>query len=300
MYGADETVIDLFSGAGFMSYGVHMTFPIIQAIDIKTICCQSYKCNFPKTQVLQRDIRDISFTKQDFQGIIGIIAGPPCQDFSVLNQRKDENSDRANLLFEFIRAVEEIRPTFFLLENVASVPKAMKTKIVHRLRDLHYNVISKVINASNYGSVQIRRRWITTGCMTKLVFPSKANRIRTASEILTKNNSELSMTQETYNAIQKIQTIGKWVSIHGQKYKAYCIVDPKKPIPTVANPTKLRYIKPDRSGYLTLSELIKCFDVPETFIVKGTLSEIGQQIANGFPAAVAYRFSLAFKQALEN
>lgn len=296
----DDTIIDLFSGAGIMAYGFHTTFPIIQAIDWKEVCCRSYKMNFPDTQVSVRDILDMFFVKQDFQGVIGIIGGPPCQDFSMLNTKRDSKSERANLLYEFVRVVDEIKPTFFLLENVARVPREMKSKITRQFRSLGYNVISKVINASDYGSVQIRRRWITTGCMTKHVFPSRANRVRKAKEILdSETESEFSMTEETLESIQKIREIGKWVALPNQRYKAYCVIDPDRPVPAVANPTKLRYIRPDRESLLSLRELKRCFDIPDSFCIEGTLSEKSQQIANGFPASVAHRFSLAFKNTLE-
>ena len=99
------TVIDLFSGAGGLGTGFSRYFDVSTAIDWNKDCCLTYQFNHKDTEVQCRDVRDVSFTKKDYEGIIGVIGGPPCQDYSILNKKRNPDSKRANLLLEMIRAI---------------------------------------------------------------------------------------------------------------------------------------------------------------------------------------------------
>ena len=287
-----DQVLDIFSGAGFGSQGFKNHFEVVEAIDISKDACLSFKMNHRETKVTNQDIRNISFCHGDYNGIVGLLGTPPCQDYSELNQKRDNNSERANLVFEYIRVLTEVKPQFALFENVYSIPKSVKIRLVTEIENLGYNVVSKVCNAYDYGSVQIRKRWIITAHKNKHVFPKKTIFRRKSKEILTNEVSEIKPRKSTLEKIQNLVP-GKWVALENQSYKVYFVVDPEKPLPAVVNPTKLRYIKPDKSGYLSLNELIKAFGVND-FKLIGNVTSKGQQIANGFPADFAEKFALEF------
>lgn len=291
------SVIDLFCGAGGLGTGFSKHFTVSTAIDWNKDCCLTYQFNHKNTAVQCKDVRNVSFSKKDYAGIIGVIGGPPCQDFSVLNKKRNPNSTRANLLHEMIRALEEIQPSFLMMENVYSVPAEKKERFVKLLQKLDYKVVSKVVNAVNYGSVQIRRRWFLTATKKKYVFPGRANYQRKAKEILTDEVSEIKARKETLKAIKNLES-GKWVALPNQSYKVYFVVDPEKPLPAVVNPTKLRYIKPDRSGYLSLNELYSAFDFPQEYRFFGTLTSKGQQLANAVPVSIAEKFASSLKEVI--
>lgn len=292
------TVIDLFSGPGGLGTGFAEYFDIRTAIDWNRDACKTYRINHKNTEVIQKDIRDINFSQKDYEGIIGAIAGPPCQSFSSLNLKKDLSDKRANLVMETVRVIEEIKPEFTLIENVATIPKAIKVAVRNRLKQLGYHVVSKVVKASDYGSIQIRRRWILTACKTKSVYPQPVKYNRKAKEILTNEVSEIKPRKSTLEKIQALPS-GKWVSLPGQKFKVYYVVDPEKLLPAIVNPTKLRYIKPDKSGYLSINELKQAQGFSKHYRLIGTLSSIGQQLANAVPVELGRPFAEVISDLLQ-
>ena len=86
----------------------------------------SLRENFPKAEIVQDDIQNIDFNeiKNKYIDIDGLVGGPPCPPFSKSRfYRKEKNrgiedADGFKTITEYFRAVEELQPTFFLLENV--------------------------------------------------------------------------------------------------------------------------------------------------------------------------------------
>lgn len=76
-------------------------------------------------------------TKEDFtqyQGFDLLIGGSPCQSLSIVQSKTRQHLDgKSKLFFEFVRALEEVRPRFFLFENVASMNEESKQAISHLL-----------------------------------------------------------------------------------------------------------------------------------------------------------------------
>lgn len=119
--------IDLFAGAGGLSLGFQMTgkFDIVAAAEINENAKATYKANICKGKenfvfidnVVGYDFRSLS---EKFEGIDIIIGGPPCQGFSNANRQKNSLISMNNgLVKEFFRAVKEIRPKAFIMENVS-------------------------------------------------------------------------------------------------------------------------------------------------------------------------------------
>lgn len=116
--------IDLFSGAGGLSLGfVAAGFRVAAAVEIDPIHAQIHRTNFPNCVVIENDIRSISGVKilEDADilpgGVDVVIGGPPCQGFSAIGRRRADDP-RNQLVFEFSRIVRELRPSYFVLENV--------------------------------------------------------------------------------------------------------------------------------------------------------------------------------------
>ena len=161
-------VIDLFSGCGGISKGFENTGKVnlIGAIDFDKAACDTYKLNFPKTNVICGDINNITVESTGFKDIDIIIGGPPCQGFSRLNYwDKDRDNDPRNKLFyQYLRFVEELQPKALLIENVKNIlvakdgfaPKA----ITSILDSLGYNVSCSIVCAAHFGVPQMRERAI--------------------------------------------------------------------------------------------------------------------------------------------
>lgn len=91
------TVAELCCGAGGMAQGFSPYFDIVHAIDIKSEVVQTYGANHPETNVRKQDIRLLTGCRGDFDGITGVIGGPPCQGSSIINTKRCADDPR-NLL----------------------------------------------------------------------------------------------------------------------------------------------------------------------------------------------------------
>lgn len=124
-------VIDIFSGAGGLSLGFQDTgkFNIVAAVEKNPAVRETYKHNFEKA-CLYSDIRSVDFKKvlKKCGNIDVVIGGPPCQGFSNANRQHNQAINQNNkLVKEYIRAILELKPKAFVMENVSM----LKSKI-HR------------------------------------------------------------------------------------------------------------------------------------------------------------------------
>lgn len=128
------SVVDLFAGAGGLSLGFTQTkrFYIAAAAENNAYARKTYKRNHPKTR-LYSDVRDIDYSeiKESFGDIDVVIGGPPCQGFSNANrQRSTIVSMNNRLVKEYVRAICELRPKAFVMENVAMLRSNLHRFIV--------------------------------------------------------------------------------------------------------------------------------------------------------------------------
>ena len=163
-------VIDLFSGCGGLSSGARKAgFAVTDAFDIDPILTSSYGLNFPKSRVHNLDISKLAGSEiQSFADchISGVIGGPPCQAFSMIGHR-DEADPRRELLGHFFRIVSEIRPDFFLMENVQGVAAGSARQYLDaclaQVESSYTISIPTVLDASEYGCATKRKRIFVVG-----------------------------------------------------------------------------------------------------------------------------------------
>lgn len=125
--GQAPSVIDLFAGVGGMSLGAARAgFNVAAAAELDPIAIATHFVNFPKSTHLNWDVSQATghqlLTAAGLNGrrLDGLIGGPPCQGFSDMGKR-DPRDPRNNLFADFFRLVAEIRPRFFLAENVPGI-----------------------------------------------------------------------------------------------------------------------------------------------------------------------------------
>ncbi len=127
--------IDLFSGAGGLSLGLSQAgIEVVLANEIEHDFAKTHELNHTGTRMLHIDIHKVDFVKelavQGFKpGEIDLVCGgPPCQGFSTVG--KKEFLDPRNSLFgQFLRATDEVNPTYVLFENVAGFKRLYGGKI---------------------------------------------------------------------------------------------------------------------------------------------------------------------------
>ena len=154
-------LISLFSGAGGLDLGFEKAgFEIAMANEYdKTIWATYEKTH--KAPLLKKDIREIEST--DFpDNIDGIIGGPPCQSWSEAGSLRGIDDARGQLFYDYIRILKEKQPKFFLAENVSGMlanrhSEAVKN-IIALFEECGYDVTLNLVNASDYGVAQDRKR----------------------------------------------------------------------------------------------------------------------------------------------
>lgn len=118
------SVIDLFAGAGGLSLGFskNQNFKIVAAIEKDRHARETYLYNHKNKDIeMFSDVRDADYSTiaEKFGQIDVVIGGPPCQGFSNANRQKNNVISSNNILVkEYFRAVKELNPKIFIMENV--------------------------------------------------------------------------------------------------------------------------------------------------------------------------------------
>lgn len=174
-------VLDTFAGAGGFSLGFHMAgAEIVGAIETDAWACETFQANHPDALVVKSDITKLK--DEEISKLFGklsvdvILGGPPCQGFSIANKKNGDPKDPRNSLFEeFIRLGKILNPRIMIMENVPNLIKA-KTHdgelvidiIKQELENLGYEVEHRIVEATNFGVPQIRKRLVVIASKVKL------------------------------------------------------------------------------------------------------------------------------------
>lgn len=155
-------VASLFSGIGGIDLGFQQAgFEIVWANEMDAAACRTYRYNFPNANLIEGDIKKISEDIiPDFEVLV---AGFPCQPFSIAGLQKGFKDRDGNLFFEITRIIEKKRPKVVFLENVPNLMEHDEGKtfliIYNSLAQLGYAVYYRVLAANEYGNLpQIRKR----------------------------------------------------------------------------------------------------------------------------------------------
>lgn len=167
-------VISLFSGAGGLDLGFTKAgFDIIMANEYDKTIWATYEKNH-STPLIKGDIRAINENMFPNE-IDGIIGGPPCQSWSEAGSLKGIADARGQLFYDYIRILQNKQPKFFLAENVSGMMANRHSeavqKIVNQFEECGYDVTIDLVNASDYGVPQDRKRVFYIGFRKDLNIP---------------------------------------------------------------------------------------------------------------------------------
>ncbi|MDY6992450.1 MAG: DNA cytosine methyltransferase [Pseudomonadota bacterium] len=167
--------IDLCSGVGGMSLGFEQAgFNIVASVDIDPIHCSLHQENFPECKSINKDISDVSgseiISKCNLKDkVVDVIfGGPPCGGFSLIGKRI-ESDPRNSLIMQFSRIISEIKPKYFVIENVRGILIGEMRKVVdefiEEIESFEYQVAKpiKYLNAYDFGVPQKRERVFLLG-----------------------------------------------------------------------------------------------------------------------------------------
>jgi DNA (cytosine-5)-methyltransferase 1 len=163
-------VVGLFSGAGGLDLGFkNAGFEVIWANEYDKSIWETYRNNH-KSYLDTRDIRKIP--SNEIPDCDGIIGGPPCQSWSEAGSLRGIEDSRGQLFYDFIRVIKYKKPKFFLAENVSGMLAERNTKAVKEFiqlfRECGYDVTMNLLNASDFGVPQDRKRVFYIGIRNDL------------------------------------------------------------------------------------------------------------------------------------
>ncbi len=188
-------VCSLFSGCGGMDQGfIKAGFNVIWANDIDQYSVQSYKANIGE-HIVHGDINKIDLNDIPQHDIL--IAGFPCQPFSIMGNEQGFDDHRGSLFFRICEIIESHQPDVVVLENVGRilVHKQGNTFsiIKNNIEKLGYKMYYKILNSNDFGVPQTRNR-VFIVCFRnhkiEFFFPEGKPHTLKLKDVLEKNVSE--------------------------------------------------------------------------------------------------------------
>jgi DNA (cytosine-5)-methyltransferase 1 len=187
--------IDVFSGAGGMSLGFERAgFDVLAAFDNDPVHAATYRFNFPLTATACVDVARLRASHVRAAAAEGaakhkrpavdmpidcLFGGPSCQGFSEIGRMSGEDP-RNSLVFDFARLVRNVRPRYFVMENVPGFASpryaAMRGDLCRALRKAGYDLLNDgpiLLDSSEYGVPQIRKRVFIVGARRGEQVPEK-------------------------------------------------------------------------------------------------------------------------------
>ncbi|QNE48322.1 DNA cytosine methyltransferase [Glaciihabitans sp. INWT7] len=192
--------VDLFAGAGGLSLGLEQAgYEIAAAVEYDPIHAAVHEFNFPYGTTFCADVSKITGQQIREESEIGdreihlVAGGPPCQGISMIGRRAIDDPRNA-LLKEFVRVVLELRPRYFLMENVAGLMVGGHRQLVDEVVEMveaggDYRVVDpiQVLQAADFGTPQSRRRVFVLGARRDVdlpAYPTASHTARTISGVL--------------------------------------------------------------------------------------------------------------------
>ena len=162
-------VAEVFAGVGSVAHGFERAagFDVAYLNDVDEYARRTYRVNYGTAVRYDHcDVRSVTgqVIKEAADGrpIAGLLGCPPCQGWSAAGRRVTDDP-RNGLLNDFFRLVDEVKPLFFVMENVPSVADRAELSTALEVLGRDYRTWHGVLNAASYGLPQSRQRTIAIG-----------------------------------------------------------------------------------------------------------------------------------------
>ena len=287
-------------------------------------CRLTISSNRPYVKVID-DVRKVTSQTAPLKPFL-VHGGPPCQSFSTMGKRLAFSDPRGMLAYEFGRVVDELRPRFFVMENVkgmlsAKVPWDPSLSVIDELErnfgSLGYRIAKGVVDAVNYGVPQFRERVLLIGSRDgeDVFLPAPTHfpchqreefRHRILKDALSKDMDPAGPGLCFSDGIRKylvhVKPGENWRSIPQSLQKQamggvktggntgfYRRLSMDEPSPTlVTSPIQKATLMchPDEDRPLSLKEYARIQQFPDYWVFQGPLSDCYRQIGNAVPVGL--------------
>ena len=305
-------IVDLFAGAGGMSLGFRNAgYDILSAVELVEVAAETHHKNFPDSHIYCGDISDYSplqfVRRKQVQVVVG---GPPCQGFSVAGKR-DPNDPRNKLFREFVRVVKELKPDYFVMENVPGILTMQKGKVAEAIleafEEIGYPDVSiAILETATLGVAQLRSRAIFIGNRHGLSNPFPAplldkNNFVSIESVISDLPSDTPIpeinhewTKHSKKFIERISKVKPGESLYPSFIDAYKRQYMGVPSMTIKENHGGTHIHPFLDRCISAREMARLQSFPDTFIFSGSMKKAMWQIGN----AVAPLMSESIAKAL--
>lgn len=329
--------VDLFCGAAGLSYGLKQGgITVVAGVDLDPACRFPFETNIG-ARFLEQDVGTLSgeaLKKLFGDAKVRVLAGcAPCQPFSGYTTKRRKIDGRWQLLLEFLRLAKATRPEIITLENVPRLSHLpLWTKVVQGLEAVGYHVSWGVVDASDFGVSQRRKRLVLLASRLGAIdlpkprnktapstvrhaiakLPSVGAGIRNLSDPL---HASRALTERNLRRIRASRPAGTWrewptelvAECHrsqtGKTYPSvYGRMSWDSPAPTITTQFygfgNGRFGHPEQDRAITLREgaLLQSFPAKFHFVPPGArvnFREIGRLIGNAVPPALGKAIGLA-------
>jgi DNA (cytosine-5)-methyltransferase 1 len=288
--------IDLFCGIGGFRYAFEevaqrytLRSRCVFSSDIDKDCQKAYAANFGEKPI--GDITQISSDEIPEHDVL--LAGFPCQPFSILGKRRGFDDTRGTLFFDIARILEAKKPTAFVLENVKLLAGhnggRTLARILETLRELGYSTDYRVLNALNFGLPQKRERiWIVGHRLPsgKVNWPLGERRMKPLSAILEDDVPDrFFATDYIVRRRHALMKPGKEPMIWHENKAGHVSAYPYSC--ALRAGASYNYLLVDGLRRMTPRELLRLQGFPEKFNIVCTESQTRKQAGNSLPVNVA-------------
>lgn len=320
--------VSLFSGGGGLDLGLSLAgFNFKYSNDEVQYYCDTVSYNFPDCVAEAKDVRDLK--GDEIKEIIKtkkislIAGGSPCQAFSILGKRGSFSDDRGQLVFDYIRLINELKPQAFVFENVPGLltlnnGEDWKKLYYHFQVETGYDIYTDILNAADYGVPQIRKRVFVVGfCQpVEFTFPSPRYRDPSSLDLL---NQHLPNWLPAKLALEQVENLHNHdIRIHGERVRSRYEkippgsrdkvdhtdrIDPEKPSGTVLVGSKAGggrpHIHPYVPRHITVREAARLQSFPDWYKFLGTSTAQYRQVGNAVPPLLAFAVGKSIQDTLK-
>lgn len=314
----NHTFIDLFCGAGGFSYGFkQLGFEDLLAIEQNDTAASTYKHNYPNSKVIINDIRcthGFEILNELEREIDVVLASPPCEPFTAANSRRMKTpwerfyvDPQGDLIFHAIRIIGDLRPKFFVIENVIPIVEGESEQILQdEFERIGFDkIFFNYISAEQHGCPSVRKRVFISNIRLHLPKRKQVTVKDAIGDLPLPNYPNeyqghfvLPIARQAEKKALKLRVGEAAVHFRGAKgeIRNWIKLNERDLCPTVMG--KSRFLHPTLNRSLTIREHARLVSFPDTFHFKGSIDEIFNQIGESVPPVISRGIARIIKNRL--